>query len=79
MYVLLACRKENQIKIEDRVRLKGRDSGNRMAEVKVIVSGHLRQLSCNGLSSLGGLSSSVWVLKGDVVKITGLNPLGIIS
>lgn len=37
-----------------------------MAEVKVIVSGHLRQLSCYGLSPLGGLSISVWVLTGDV-------------
>lgn len=79
MCVLLACRKENQIKIEDRDRLKGRESGNRVAEVKVIVSGHLRQLSCDGLSPLGGLRSSVWVLTGDVVKITGPSPLWAIS
>lgn len=56
-----------------------RDSGNRMAEVKVIVSGHLRQLSCDGLSPLGGLRGYVWVLTGDVVKITGPSPLWTIS
>lgn len=51
-----------------------RDSGNRMAEVKVIMSGHQRQLSCNGLSLWGGLRSSVWVLTGGVVKIPGPSP-----
>lgn len=45
-----------------------------MAEVKVIMSGHLRQLSCNGLFSRRGLRSSVWVLTGGVVKITGPSP-----
>lgn len=52
-----------------------RDSGNRMAEVKVIMSGHLRQLSCNGLFSRGGPRSAVWVLTGGVVKITGPSPV----
>jgi hypothetical protein len=75
MCLILACRKEKS----DKNRRpswaeRERDSGNRMAEVKVIMSGHLRQLPCNGLSSPGGLRSSVWDLTGGVVKITGPSP-----